>query len=159
MNNQLQLETTHAAGAFPHAPCLIPACAEPDRTRATRTAFHASTTDLTMSYQKKKASSTNPTVLLKLLAAFCVLNCASAVAVPTPSEDVVALRLEAPNSPPTIEDVLLQLQDVRQELETRVKAVEERHAAELETRVKAVEERYAAELETIRHEFYEQLSD
>ena len=42
------------------------------------------------SYQKKKATltKTNPsTLLLKLLAAFCVLNCVGAVAVPNPSSE------------------------------------------------------------------------
>ena len=41
------------------------------------------------SYQKKKASPTQTTLplLLKLLAAFCVLNCVGAVAVPTPSSE------------------------------------------------------------------------
>ena len=67
-----------------------------------------------MSYQKKKASSTNPTLLLKLLAAFCVLNCASAVAAPTPSEDVVALRLELEALKSDVEAVRRELDDVRQ---------------------------------------------
>ena len=47
------------------------------------------------SHKKKPAlTKTSPTLLLKLLAAFCVLDCIGATAVPTPSEDVVALRLE-----------------------------------------------------------------
>ena len=73
------------------------------------------------------------TVVMLLVCFSSVVGASGAAALSGPA---------APNSPPTIEDVLLQLQDVRQELETRVKAVEERHAAELET---------------VRHEFYEQL--
>ena len=82
------------------------------------------------------------TLLLQLLVASCVLHGVSA----------------ADPSPPTIEGVLFQLQ----ELETRVKTSEESHAAELvavRTDFQKLEESHAAELIAVRTDFDQQLQD